>query len=104
MSTGQRDRSIPDPNVEPTITIPRAGRILGMSRNAAYAAARDGRFPTIELSATRRVVLTADFLERYRLRRVPTAPANDSTTRRPSPGVDPGVVRSHRPALAGGAR
>lgn len=72
MSTGQRDRSIPDPNVEPTITIPRAGRILGMSRNAAYAAARDGRFPTIQLSANRHVVLTADFLERYRLRRVPT--------------------------------
>ena len=79
MSTGQRDRSIPDPNVEPTITIPRAGRILGMSRNAAYAAARDGRFPTIELSATRRVVLTADFLERYRLRRVPTTPPSGGT-------------------------
>ena len=85
MSTGQRDRSIPDPNVEPTITIPRAGRILGMSRNAAYAAARDGRFPTIQLSANRHVVLTADFLERYRLRRVPTpvpAPAPPRATHR----------------------
>lgn len=105
MSTGQRDRSIPDPNVEPTITIPRAGRILGMSRNAAYAAARDGRFPTIELSATRRVVLTADFLERYRLRRVPTTPAGDSTPRQPSPGLGTGnAVRLPRTALAGGSR
>ena len=41
-----------------------------MSRNAAYAAARDGRFPTVRISPSRRVVLTADFLERYRLRRV----------------------------------
>ena len=70
MATGQRDRSIPDPNVEPTITIPRAGRILGMSRNAAYAAARDGWFPTVPISPSRRVVLTADFPEQYRLRRV----------------------------------
>ena len=104
MSTGQRDRSIPDPNVEPTITIPRAGRILGMSRNAAYAAARDGRFPTIELSATRRVVLTADFLERYRLRRVPDAAltAPPTTTRRPIERH--GAGRTAHTAVAGGAR
>lgn len=105
MSTGQRDRSIPDPNVEPTITIPRAGRILGMSRNAAYAAARDGRFPTIELSATRRVVLTADFLERYRLRRVPTTPPSGGVSRRHSPGADDSATgRSPRPAFTGGSR
>jgi predicted DNA-binding transcriptional regulator AlpA len=70
MSTGLRDRSLPDPAAEPTITIPRAGRILGMSRNAAYAAARDGRFPVIAISPNRSVVLTGEFLERYRLRRV----------------------------------
>ena len=66
----QRDRSLPDPNLEPTITITRAGLILGMGRTTAYAAARDGRFPTIAISPGRIVVVTADFLERYGLRRV----------------------------------
>ena len=70
MAPYKRDRSIPDPNQEPTITVPRAGRILGMSRNAAYAAAKDGRFPIIAISPNRMVVLTAEFLERYRLRRI----------------------------------
>ncbi|MBL8929328.1 MAG: hypothetical protein JNL54_04315 [Kineosporiaceae bacterium] len=69
MSTGRRDRSLPDPIQEPTISVVRAGRILGMSKNAAYAAARDGRFPTVWISPHRRVVPTAVFLERYRLRR-----------------------------------
>jgi len=64
------DRSVPDPNLEPTITITRAGRILGMGRTAAYAAARDGRFPTIAISPNRVVINTAEFLERYGLRRV----------------------------------
>ena len=70
MKSYQRDRTIPDPNTEPTITVPRAGRILGMSRNAAYAAAKDGRLPVIAISQTRRVVITADFLAKYGLRRV----------------------------------
>jgi hypothetical protein len=70
MKSYQRDRSIPDPNTEPTITVPRAGQILGMSRNAAYAAAKDGRLPVIAISRTRVVVITADFLAKYRLRRV----------------------------------
>lgn len=63
------DRSIPDPNTEPTISIPRAGQILGMGRSSAYAAARDGRLPIITLSRTRFMVNTAEFLERYGLRR-----------------------------------
>ena len=67
MKSYQRDRSLPDPDVEPTITIPRAGRILGMSRNAAYAAAKDGRLPVIAISRNRMVVLTADFLTKYGL-------------------------------------
>ena len=64
------DRSIPDPNVEPTISIPRAGLILGMCRSSAYAAARDGRLPIIRLSPNRYVVNTAEFLELYGLRRI----------------------------------
>jgi hypothetical protein len=69
MKSYQRDRSIPDPNTEPTITIPRAGRILGMSRNAAYAAAKDGRLPVISISRTRMVVHTDDFLTMYGLKK-----------------------------------
>jgi hypothetical protein len=71
MKSYQRDRSIPDPTQEPTITVPRAGRILGMSRNAAYAAAKDGRLPVIAISRNRVVVITADFLAMYGLRREP---------------------------------
>lgn len=70
MKSYQRDRSIPDPNTEPTITVPRAGRILGMGRSAAYAAAKDGRLPIVAISPNRNVVLTADFLAQYGLKRV----------------------------------
>ena len=94
MTPRNSDRSLPDPNTEPTISIPRAGRILGMSRNAAYAAARDGRFPTVAISRTRVVVVTAEFLERYRLRRVP-APAPPHLRTRP-PAQPPAA--GHRPA------
>jgi len=80
MTPRQRDRSLPDPNLEPTISVPRAGRILGMSRNAAYAAAKDGRLPTIAISPSRVVVVTAEFLDKYRLRRVAPPP------RTPPPG------------------
>lgn len=69
MKSYQRDRSLPDPDIEPTITVPRAGRILGMSRNAAYAAAKDGRLPVIAISRNRVVVNTADFLAKYGLKR-----------------------------------
>jgi hypothetical protein len=95
MSPRNSDRSLPDPNLEPTITVPRAGRILGMSRNAAYAAARDGRLPTVAISPTRVVVITAEFLEKYRLRRVP-APAPPRSASHPQPR--PGVRHGDRPA------
>lgn len=96
MISRHSDRSLPDPNLEPTITVPRAGRILGMSRNAAYAAARDGRLPTVAISPTRVVVVTAEFLERYRLRRVP-APAPPHLRPRPSA---PGPAAVGRPRSA----
>ena len=84
-SGGRADRSLPDPNTEPTISIPRAGRILGMSRNTSYAAARDGRLPTVAISPSRLVVVTAEFLEQYRLRPVP-ALTHPSPPPRPAPG------------------
>lgn len=42
-----------------TITIPHAGRILGLNRTQAYAAAKRGTIPTIELSPRRKAVPTA---------------------------------------------
>ena len=89
MKSYQRDRSLPDPEREPTISVIRAGQILGMSRNAAYAAAKDGRFPTIAISQSRVVVLTCEFLDKYRLGRTAHPPADaqpSAVIRRELPG------------------
>ncbi|KUI03933.1 DNA-binding protein [Mycolicibacterium acapulense] len=40
-------------NGPPTISVERAGKVLGVSRAYAYAMARDGRLPTIRLGAKR---------------------------------------------------
>lgn len=40
---------IPDPHVTPTITIEEAARLLGVSRNSAYAAAARGEIPTLRI-------------------------------------------------------
>jgi excisionase family DNA binding protein len=37
---------MPEPK---TMTVPEAGRVLGISRNAAYSAARKGEIPTIKI-------------------------------------------------------
>jgi hypothetical protein len=42
-------RALPDPKTEPTIDVPRAAQILGISKNSAYAAAARGDLPTIRL-------------------------------------------------------
>ncbi|RFS87524.1 helix-turn-helix domain-containing protein [Actinomadura spongiicola] len=46
---------IPDPQLQPTLTVPDAGRIIGLSRAAAYDAARRGDIPTIRIG--RRIVV-----------------------------------------------
>lgn len=52
----------------PTITIPDAGRLFfGLSRNAAYAAARRGDIPTIRVGNRMRVV-TLTIAERLKLK------------------------------------
>jgi hypothetical protein len=83
MKRPSADRSLPDPDDEPTIPIQRAGLILGISRSSAYKAAREGRLPLIEVSATRRMVNTAEFLERYGLRRT-RPPEKETRPDRPS--------------------
>jgi len=45
-----------------TMSIPEAGRVLGIGRDAAYQAARHGQIPTIRLG--RRLVVPVAALER----------------------------------------
>lgn len=62
--TSQEDAGepLPDPRLEPTLSIVRAGRLLGVSRNTAYEAARSGQIPTIPVGR-RRLVPTVKLLE-----------------------------------------
>jgi hypothetical protein len=55
-------------NPPPTIDVIEAGRIIGASRNAAYAAASRGEIPTIRIGRLLRVpvVALAGLLIRYR--------------------------------------
>ncbi|MBO1417406.1 helix-turn-helix domain-containing protein [Streptomyces sp. FH025] len=39
--------ALPDPQVQPTMTVPEAGRLFGLERAASYNAARRGDIPTI---------------------------------------------------------
>lgn len=52
---------LPDPKTEPTISVPRAGAIFGLSRPSAYEAAKRGDIPTIRMGR-RIVVPTAKLL------------------------------------------
>ena len=38
-----------DPRETPTLTVEEAGRLLGIGRSLAYAAAKDGSLPTIRI-------------------------------------------------------
>ncbi len=53
---------IPDPETEPTITVPRAGRALGLGRASAYAAAEAGQIPTLRVG--RRLLVPTAALRR----------------------------------------
>lgn len=59
-------RALPDPLVEPTISLTRAAAILGCGRSTVYDAARSGALPTIRVGA-RLLVPTARFLDHYQL-------------------------------------
>lgn len=49
MSQQAETRSLPDPEIQPTISIPEAGAVFGLSRAASYQAARRGDIPTIPM-------------------------------------------------------
>ncbi|MFJ1708351.1 helix-turn-helix domain-containing protein [Kitasatospora sp. NPDC088346] len=40
---------LPDPRVQPTMTVPEAGRLFGLQKAASYNAARRGDIPTISV-------------------------------------------------------
>ena len=46
---------LPDPAVEPTITVERAGQLLGVGRALAYRLAASGDLPVIRLGSRLRV-------------------------------------------------
>jgi hypothetical protein len=45
----ETQRRLPDPEIEPWLSIPAAGAILGLGRAASYQAAQRGEIPTIRL-------------------------------------------------------
>lgn len=57
-------RTLPDPAVEPTISVRRAAAILGISVRHGYVAIKSGDIPSIRV-CQRIVVPTARFLAQY---------------------------------------
>ncbi|GAA2621972.1 helix-turn-helix domain-containing protein [Actinomadura fulvescens] len=57
----EQPTGIPDLQKRPTLTVPEAGRVLGLSRAAAYEAAKRGDLPTLRIGR-RMVVPTAHLL------------------------------------------
>jgi excisionase family DNA binding protein len=52
---------IPNPEQRPTLTVPEAGKLLGLSRPSAYEAAARGEIPTLRIGR-RLLVPTASLL------------------------------------------
>jgi hypothetical protein len=50
--------ALPDPNIEPVLSVERAGAIVGLRRSAAYEAVRRGDLPGLRVGS-RWVVPTA---------------------------------------------
>jgi len=64
---------VPDPMLKPTISVPRAAEIVGISRRSGYSAVDRGEWPTIRVGGTIRVN-TAKFLAKYGLEPTQTEP------------------------------
>lgn len=59
--------TIPQADDVPFLDIPEAGALLGMSRDSAYRAAREGLLPTVHISRRRKVVPTAALRALFKL-------------------------------------
>jgi excisionase family DNA binding protein len=58
----QSTTGLPNPTKEPTISVERAGQLLGISRGTAYDAVHRGEIPSIAIGKRRIVVPTAALL------------------------------------------
>lgn len=74
--------TVPDPYERPTISIPEAGKLLGLERSTAYDAAKRGDIPILKIGR-RKVVPTARLLDLL--------------------GLDPSNSRKADPAATGSA-
>ncbi len=61
-----RRTTLPDPSAEPTISVDRASRVLGLSDRATYAACERGDIPSIRVGRSVRIP-TAQFLRKFGL-------------------------------------
>ena len=76
---------LPDPARKPTLTVPEAGRILGLSRDAAYQAAARKQIPTLRIGR-RLLVPTARLLAMLGIgAAVAVSAATDAETPWPAP-------------------
>jgi excisionase family DNA binding protein len=53
---------VPDPRTHPTLTVPQAGRLLGLAKASAYEGAHRGEIPTIRVG--RRLLVPTAALRR----------------------------------------
>lgn len=50
---------LPDPDEEPTVSVERAGEVLDLCRNSAYAGVKAGEIPSIRIGRSIRVPTAA---------------------------------------------
>jgi len=62
VTTRSGQPAFPDPHLQPTLSVPAAGRYLGLGRAQAYAAASRGEIPTLRLG--RRILVPTALLAR----------------------------------------
>ena len=62
MTTRSGQPAFPDPHLQPTLSVPAAGRYLGLGRAQAYAAASRGDLPTLRVG--RRILVPTALLAR----------------------------------------
>jgi len=62
VTTRSGQPAFPDPHLQPTLSVPAAGRYLGLGRAQAYAAASRGDIPTLRVG--RRILVPTALLAR----------------------------------------
>jgi len=62
VTTRSGQPAFPDPHLQPTLSVPAAGRYLGLGRAQAYAAANRGEIPTLRVG--RRILVPTALLAR----------------------------------------